>query len=293
MPSLTMSETPIQFGEGGRLFGMLSVPGERDSFPENTAVFVFLNAGLLHRVGPSRLHVRLARKLARQGLSSLRVDLAGKGDSPARDGLTNQESVAADFEDIKEVLQAYFRDPRLVLVGLCSGADNAIRLAISESSVVGMLLLDPICFRDAGFHYRALRDKYLDPWRYLDWLRRRIARARGASEVEQAADPLALRDLPSLEQVRASFAALHERDGRVLSLFTRYATRYYNEQGQLARILSLPQYGEFARECFWPDSEHTYKTEIHRARLIDTIADWATIFSVASATSVKMGDGVH
>ena len=45
-------------------------------------MFVFLSAGLLHRVGPHGLHVRLARELAQMGFSSLRVDLAGTGDSP-------------------------------------------------------------------------------------------------------------------------------------------------------------------------------------------------------------------
>jgi hypothetical protein len=58
------------------------------------------NAGMLHRVGPYRLHVRLARDLARMGFSSLRVDLADTGDSPLRPGLTYTQSVAADFSEI-------------------------------------------------------------------------------------------------------------------------------------------------------------------------------------------------
>ena len=83
-------------------------------------VFVFLSAGSLHRVGPYRLYVRLARELARMGFSSLRVDLAGVGDSPARRGMTNQQSVAADFAEIASVLDARLGRVPFVLAGLCS-----------------------------------------------------------------------------------------------------------------------------------------------------------------------------
>ena len=73
MPDRFLTEEPLQFGQGGRLFGILTL----SSMPSNNAkelpVFVFLSAGLLHRVGPYGLHVRLGRALAQMGFSSLRV----------------------------------------------------------------------------------------------------------------------------------------------------------------------------------------------------------------------------
>src|SRR5689334_7177370 len=97
-------EEPLHFGEDGRLFGILTMPTAQAHSMGDVPVFVFLSAGLLHRVGPARLHVRLARELARMGFSSFRVDLAGIGDSRKRSGLTNQESVKADYDEIVRVL---------------------------------------------------------------------------------------------------------------------------------------------------------------------------------------------
>src|SRR5690349_11887341 len=120
-----LSEEPLRFGCGGRMFGILTLPAKIACVERNLPVFVFLSAGLLHRVGPFRLHVRLARELARMGFTSLRVDLAGTGDSPTRFGFTSQQSVFADFDEILTVLDARLRSFSLILAGLCSGADNA------------------------------------------------------------------------------------------------------------------------------------------------------------------------
>src|SRR5437762_1624267 len=149
MPDHVLTEEPVQFGEGGRLFGILTLPSTPPRNGQDLPVFVFLSAGLLHRVGPYNLHVRLARELAQMGFSSLRVDLAGMGDSPPRPGLTNQQSVAADFAEIVGILDARLGRLPLVLAGLCTGADNASTLALKERRVIGMVLLDPVCFPDA------------------------------------------------------------------------------------------------------------------------------------------------
>src|SRR5881396_2749734 len=121
MSDPVLMEEPLQFGDGGRLFGILTLPSMSPRKAPGLPVFVFLNAGLLHRVGPYRLHVLLARDLSRMGFSSLRVDLAGTGDSPPRPGLTNQQSVAADYDEIVSVLESRLGRLPFVLAGLCSG----------------------------------------------------------------------------------------------------------------------------------------------------------------------------
>src|ERR1700737_655956 len=108
MPYHVVTEEPLQFGEGGRLFGILSLPSVPLRTSQELPVFVFLTAGMTHRVGPHRLHVALCRELARLGFTSLRVDLAGTGDSPPRAGFTTQQSVAADFADILGLLGSRF-----------------------------------------------------------------------------------------------------------------------------------------------------------------------------------------
>jgi len=291
MSDPVLIEEPLQFGEGGRLFGILTLPGMPPRSAQELPVFVFLNAGLLHRVGPYRLHVHLARDLSRMGFSSLRVDLAGTGDSPRRPGLTYPQSVAVDFGEISDVLESRLGRLPLVLAGLCSGAHNAVRLTPEEPRVVGMVLLDPICFPDDGFRARAVVLKYTNPARYVVWLKRRfkaLTILRGGKQEENDSvgllksedDPTreqlrAAWGVPNLGQLRAAFQSIRERKGRVMSVFTQSALAYYNQAGQLGRVLGMEGYQQFCTEMFWPQAEHTFTLELHRRRLIDTIRTWA------------------
>jgi len=264
-------EEPLQFGEGGRLFGILTLPSVPFHNPQELPVFVFFNAGLLHRVGPHRLHVRLVRDLSRMGFSSLRVDLAGKGDSPSRPGLAGQQSTAADYEEVVRVLESRLPPAPRVLAGLCSGADNAIRLAPKDPRVVGLVLLDPVCSQDGGFRTRALVLRYTNTARYIAWSRRRF---RPPKSQEQF-DPLAIRDVPTPEELRSAFESMRQRGGRVLSVFTQYALQFYNQAGQLGRVLGVEGYEQFCTELFWPQAEHTYTLDLHRRRLMEAVKTWA------------------
>jgi pimeloyl-ACP methyl ester carboxylesterase len=213
------------------------------------------------------------------GFNSLRVDLAGKGDSPPRPGLTSQQLVAADFAEILGVLESRLGRVPLVLAGLCTGADNATHLTLKEPRVVGMVLLDPICFPDRYFRARIVVAKYTNPARYVRWLKRRFKALTRPRVVKQedvmSPDPLALRDLPTREQLRAAIESIREREGRVLCVFTQYALGYYNRAGQLGRVLGIKDYQLFCTELFWPQTHHTYWLELHRRRLMDEIKAWA------------------
>ena len=277
-----MREIPLQFGDAGRLFGILTLPDEQDGGRMESRVFVFLSAGLLHRIGPHRLYVRLARDLAQSGFNSLRVDLAGIGDSSSRTGLTYQQSVAQDFEEILSVLKSQLGDVSIILAGLCSAADNAIRLAIDNPQVVGMVLLDPVCEKDKGFRIRALGfrvrelvEKSTSLSNYTRWLNRRIrALTNQSSGSDEQVDALSLRVIPPPEQMRAAFESIGRRNGRVLCVFSEYALRYYNQIGQLGRVLELEDYERFCTELFSPHAQHNYPLESHRYQLIEAIKAW-------------------
>ena len=279
MPDTVVTEEALQFGEGGRLLGILTQARVPSGNARELPVFVFLNAGSLDRVGPSRLHVRLARELASMGFSSLRVDLAGTGDSSRRPGLTNQQSVAADYLEIVGVLNSRLGSVPLVLAGLCSGADNAIRLTLKEGRVVGLVLLDPICFPDDGFRAREIVRKYTNPARYVAWGKLRIkALTNPSADREELFDYLELRDLPTRQQMREAFESIRQQQGRVLSVFTNYATLYYNQVGQMGRVLEVESYQQFCTELFWPGAEHTYPLELYRRCLIEEIKTWANAY---------------
>ena len=94
-------ERAYLFGNEKSLLGILTeplVPVPAEPLP----TLLLLNAGLLHRVGPFRMHVDLARRLARLGFPVFRLDLSGKGDSEPRRGQCLDEDRA--IQDIQEAM---------------------------------------------------------------------------------------------------------------------------------------------------------------------------------------------
>ena len=272
-----MIEEPLQFGEGGRLFGILTKPEGASNTATDLPVFVFLSSGLLHRIGPRRLYVRLARELAQQGFSSLRVDLAGRGDSAPSPGVSEELSLLKDYEEIVSVLESRMGPVRLVLGGLCSAADDALKLVPADSRITGLFLLDPVCDRDAGFHIRKLFRIFTNPVQHALRVKRRLMSLSksGPPKAEAKIDRLAIRNYPNTEEMREAFEAIRDRQGRVLSVFTSYAMAYLNQAGQLNRALRVQGFKQFCTTLFWPGAEHTFTLELHRARLIEEVRMWA------------------
>ncbi len=276
MPDQVLTEEPLQFGQSGQLFGILTQPNKPAHNAQALPIFVFLSSGITHRAGPRRLYVRLARKLAEIGFTSLRVDLAGKGDSFPRHHLTDEQSLMEDFGDIISVLEARQNQLQLIVCGLCSGADDAIRVTPKDPRVVGMVLLDPVCDRDDGFKVRDVVRKYTQFSRYQRKLKIILSKlVKPSVETEQSLYHLDMRNFPSHQQLREAFQLIQQRKGRVFSLFTSYAEDYYNHQGQMGRVLELGDYQDYCTEYYWPGASHTYSLELHRAKLIEEIKTWA------------------
>ena len=137
-----IAEEVVDFGTRSPLSGVVTLSLERDPNPRCTAVIV-LNAGTTHRVGPNRLHVRIARELAGTGLLVLRFDLSGIGDSAVcQDGLPLDESVPLETKDAMDCLEQRYGIRQFVLTGLCSGAATAFVVARSDPRVVGALMIN-------------------------------------------------------------------------------------------------------------------------------------------------------
>jgi len=151
-PSFTydVKEELWQMGERPALFGILCTPAQT---PQETTrpVIVLLNAGAVHHIGPHRLYVLLARSLAQQGFSCLRMDVSGKGDSDAAPGraenIVYSPRAVADIAQALTALQQRLGAQRFVLAGLCSGAHDAFHAATQlDAPIVEALMLNPLTF---------------------------------------------------------------------------------------------------------------------------------------------------
>jgi len=132
-------EQVAEFGHGSSL-GVITEPdGDWRSRP----AFVFLSSGILHRVGPNRLHVSIARDLAKLGFLSFRIDFSGIGDSAAVSGNASiAERWVADTRQAMDYLREQLGAKRFVLVGNCSGAAIAGLTADVDPRVAGTVLIN-------------------------------------------------------------------------------------------------------------------------------------------------------
>jgi pimeloyl-ACP methyl ester carboxylesterase len=136
------SEEAVVFGVEGRLVGIVTPPPAHAATGAPRIGVIFLNAGVVHRVGPSRLYVTLARHLSRAGFTAFRFDHSGIGDSqPRNDHLTFEQSSVAEAIEAMDWLAAERGCRHFVIVGLCSGTLTAFRTAQADDRVKSVVLL--------------------------------------------------------------------------------------------------------------------------------------------------------
>ena len=139
-----MKEQAVAFGPDRSSIGVLADPPAELRGRERPA-FLFLNSGVLPRVGPNRLHVDLSRRLAQAGFPAFRFDLSGIGDSPASGGAEDVvvRRFIAETRAAMDFLKAARNVDRFIAFGNCSGAGVAFLTALEEPRLAGVAMINP------------------------------------------------------------------------------------------------------------------------------------------------------
>ena len=178
-----MKEIVCQFGPASGLTGILCQPDESVRVTD-APVALILNAGIIHNIGPFRLHVDIARMLADAGFASFRIDISGLGDSQTRTGkLEDTNRVLQDANDAMDHLAQQFGADQFVAIGLCSGAYNAHQVSIADPRVVGAVFFDGIVFRTPGYYFRHYL-RFAKPRFWRNAIKRRMTGESSAGEGE-------------------------------------------------------------------------------------------------------------
>jgi len=139
---MNLTESALTFGRSSTLMGVVTEPGTV-GLRNKSIGLLLLNAGLIHRVGPHRLYVKFARRLAELGYTVLRFDFSGIGDSRQRcDKLPFPESAIQEAREGMDCLEDSRAMTRFILLGICSGADVAFGTARSDPRVIGAVLVN-------------------------------------------------------------------------------------------------------------------------------------------------------
>lgn len=159
---MNYTESICEFGSDNRLVGILTEP--KQSKTKKYAVLL-LNAGMLHRVGPAMVYVDMSRKLAELGYYAFRFDLSGIGDS--EQSSNNSSFIDQGVIDTQMAI-AYLKDTVGIdcffAIGICSGADIAIKASVSCEEIIGACPINGSWLDDEtlnGLYPEVMRNNWL------------------------------------------------------------------------------------------------------------------------------------
>ena len=278
-------EHAVRFGRAGHLIGIC---GQPFSDARATGVIV-LNAGLVHRVGPFRLHVEMTRRLNAAGFATLRFDLSTVGDSGASsESSSREQQVRGDVADAMALLRELAGCNRFVLVGLCSGAQNSHLVASTNEAVAGAVFLDGYAYRTTGFKLRHYLPRLLNPLRVARHLARRLQTTPATGSGFQV-------EFPPQARVRQELAGMLGRGLKLCFIYSGGASWYFNHRRQFGEC-----YGRALAShpgisvSFMKEVDHTYILVDDRRRLLDTIETWlCSHFPETTATCESLPPAQH
>jgi pimeloyl-ACP methyl ester carboxylesterase len=237
--------------------------------------------------------------LASAGFVVLRFDLSGIGDSrPRTGGLPFEDGVIRDIKDAMDFLTGARRADRFILMGLCAGADRALRMACGDERVTGLALMDPYALPTPGYYFHRYVRRLLNVqswrrfitgnsrlWNILKGVAERALRPRVAetSNAGGAASPE--------ERIIAGLRALARRRVEMFFIYSGDGPAYYNYRVRLKPDMDALDFDGKLRLSLLEDSDHTFTLLESQEWLVDSVHDW-TLKARARERSEPVGGGL-
>ncbi|HWV38891.1 MAG TPA: alpha/beta hydrolase [Vulgatibacter sp.] len=270
-----MKERVEAFGPRRGLTGILTEP--RSAGIANAPAILLTNVGIQTRVGPGRIWVELARRLAASGFPVLRFDLSGMGDSAVRiGGASESERAVLDMRDAMDHLERKHGVRQFVVIGFCSGTDVAHGVALADPRVAGMIWIEGYAYRTRRFLVRWYMTRLLSLRRWRRYARSVLARLRLTAEQQRGIgeeDRIFRRDYPTPELLSRQLEELVHRGVQILAVYSGGANPTYGYGGQFFEMLPGDFRGHID-EIFVPEADHLFSVLDHRRTLVERLAVW-------------------
>ncbi len=267
-----MREDPVRFGPTGDLVGIVATAVQGQGSSVGCLLF---NAGVIHRVGPHRINVKLARALAAAGIPSLRMDLSGLGDSAAsRVSIGVQAQAVRDLQDGISALKTLAGVDAVIVVGICSGAVSAYDLAQVDERVHGLLMFDGYTFPTLLTHLRR-RWRRLMSWRYYpERALGSFRRDNAEPQPDPASTPPELK--PSRQQFADAIERLVARGVAVNIVYSGSFLEQHNYSRQLDHAFRGANFLRHIRNSYLPSIDHTITPLDAQRTFLKFVVDWAS-----------------
>jgi alpha-beta hydrolase superfamily lysophospholipase len=290
------TQTPVRFGPADALMGMLTAPVRQA--PAGVACLMF-NMGANHRVGPRRINVKLAHMLAARGVSSLRFDLGGVGDSDALD--TSPELLTRAVHSLQaamDVAERMLGVRQFAIVGMCSGVEHSMAAAAADPRVVAVSLFDGFAFPERRARWeRNLRRALAAPahpsfpGKAKRWLQRHFLRSHSTTPL-----PGFFAEKRTPDDNAAWFSTtlrgLVERKVAVQLLYSgslHVCDRGRDQLGALGR----ESYTQGLQYEFMAEVDHTVCTERGQQLFLKSVGDWVTDRCFGASTERRSQSRPH
>ena len=267
-----MNERAVYFGPDNGLLGILTLP---KSLRDDAPAVILLNAGLLHRVGPNRLHVDIARRLAAAGHAVLRFDMSGVGDSELQSGgLLYIERSRQDVVEAIDAISAMVGSQRVVLMGLCTGAFNAFRAALIDDRVAGCVLLDGYAYPTMRSRLRHYRTRVFQLDRWIGYVKRRLGMIEVAADGRGEDLVVFENEVVPRDRFERELASLLDRGATLLMIYTRLGPLAFNYERQMHDAFPDIDLDRGATVRYFPQADHTFTLPGNRRLLLEEIESW-------------------
>ncbi|MGJ7493846.1 hypothetical protein ACSFA8_02125 [Variovorax sp. RT4R15] len=274
-----MKETPVLFGPDRSLVGVVSTPDAEGKMAP--VACLMLNMGANYRVGPHRINVKLARQMAGHGISSIRFDLAGLGDSGQPSGAGHfMQQVVLDVQAAMNLVETMLGIRRFIVIGLCSGSTNGMATAMVDPRIVGILMFDGYAFPGRRSQLElALHRALAVPTnpavigKTMRWLKRKFSAKAAAARAP--ADLFA--PVPREVTEEIFHRSMTQLVGRGVALFFLYTgTMHVRDHGrdQLGRFAAEP-YAQRIEYRFMGEIDHGLTSLASQRIFMGVVCEWA------------------
>ena len=287
-PSVGKSEQVVLLGKTDTMVGVITDPSA-PTVGETPPAVIILNAAIVHRAGPGRIFVKMARRLAELGFVCVRFDHNGIGDSDVRrDNIPYDEAVVMETREVMDDLSRRRGIEKFVLAGLCSGAETAFRTACCDHRVVGTVMINARGYDSSPQWNRHVINKNLarEYWtqslfRPGSWWRAltgRIQYRRLVSIIIRQIKSTLLPGRAVTSKARELSSQMHRLVARGCRMLLVYSEDDYGLD-YLRVILGADSEttwasGAVTQEVI-PRTDHVFTLLCHQDRLFQVVEDWA------------------
>ena len=277
---MSYSESVVSFScAGEQLIGIVTTPVK----PTKYGVVIVVG-GPQFRIGSHRQFVLLARSLGQRGITTLRFDYRGMGDSSG--DLRDFTAIDEDIRVAVDALQnANPKLERIILWGLCDAASASLFYAHKDARIAGLVLANPWVRTDVGeaqaylnHYYRA---RFLDVafWKkilrgqydffgsvrsFFETIRKAMRTTAPESED---------RELPLRERMYASWANF-KGDALVLLSGEDLTAQEFSNMVKASSPWRELFDGPRVTKHTMPSANHTFSREEWRDEVANTTANW-------------------